>query len=47
VNYRPLPQIVFKAEWYRSKTLEKPFLESGEGEHKPFRGIATSAVFFF
>jgi hypothetical protein len=47
VNYRPLPQIVFKAEWYRSLVLERPFTESSSEEHKPFNGIATAAVFFF
>jgi hypothetical protein len=47
VNYRPMPQIVFKGEWYRSMRLDRPFLESSADEHKPFNGIATSAVFFF
>ncbi len=47
VNYRPLPQIAFKAEWYKSMTLDRPFLEASDEEHKPIRGIATSAVFFF
>jgi hypothetical protein len=46
INYRPMPQIALKGEWYRSIPLEKDFTESEE-EHKPFNGIALAAVFFF
>jgi hypothetical protein len=49
LNYRPYPQIAFKAELYRSQPLERDFIHTeGEGqENKPFNGIATAAVFFF
>jgi hypothetical protein len=46
LNYRPYPQIAFKAELYRSQPLEREFIHS-EGERKPFNGLATAAVFFF
>jgi hypothetical protein len=46
VNYRPFSQIALKAEYYRSRPLERSFTES-EGEEKPFTGFATAAVFFF
>jgi len=46
VNYRPFSQIALKAEFYRSRPLERSFTES-EGEEKPFNGFATAAVFFF
>lgn len=47
INYRPFPQIAFKAEYYRSIQLDKEFLEHHDEERKPFNGIATAAVFFF
>jgi hypothetical protein len=46
INYRPFPQIAFKAEYYRAIPLERLFIKSAE-ERKPFNGFATSAVFFF
>jgi hypothetical protein len=46
LNYRPYPQIAFKAELYRSQPLERDFIHL-EGEQKPFNGLAAAAVFFF
>jgi len=47
LNYRPFPQIALKGEFYRSRPLERSFVELGEGSTKPFNGFATAAVFFF
>jgi hypothetical protein len=47
INYRPMPQISIKAEWYRAMPLERSFIESSDEEHKPFNGVAAAAVFFF
>jgi hypothetical protein len=46
VNYRPYPQIAFKAELYRSQPLDRELIRP-ETERKPFNGFATAAVFFF
>jgi hypothetical protein len=46
LNYRPFAQIALKGEFYRSRALDRSFIESGE-ETKPFNGFATAAVFFF
>ena len=49
LNFRPYPQIAFKAELYRSQPLERDFIHTEDDgqEHKPFNGFATAAVFFF
>ncbi len=46
LNYRPYPQIAFKAELYRSRPLAREFTRSDE-EPKSFNGFAAAAVFFF
>jgi hypothetical protein len=46
VNYRPFPQIAIKGEFYRSRPLNRSFVETEE-ELKSFNGFATAAVFFF
>jgi hypothetical protein len=46
LNYRPYPQIAFKAELFRSQPLEREFIHV-EGEQKSFNGLAAAAVFFF
>src|SRR5687768_1770612 len=46
VNYRPYPQIAFKAELFRSQPLDREFIHTEE-ERKPFNGLAAAAVFFF
>lgn len=46
INYRPLPQVALKLEYYRSVPLERSFLFI-EKERKPFNGIAAATAFFF
>ena len=46
LNYRPMPQVTFKLEYYRTMPLERSFIHSEEERH-PFNGVATAAVFFF
>jgi hypothetical protein len=47
LNFRPYPQIALKGELYRSVPLERDFIHTEDGEHRPFNGFATAAVFFF
>ena len=49
VNFRPYPQIAFKAELYRSQPLDREFMhtDGDEDGQKPFNGLAMAAVFFF
>ena len=46
LNYRPYPQIAFKAELHRLQPLEREYTHSDE-EPKPVNGFAAAAVFFF
>lgn len=46
VNFRPFPQIAFKAEYYRALPRVRSFIPHAD-ERRPYNGIATGAVFFF
>jgi hypothetical protein len=46
INYRPFPQVAFKAEYYRAIPLGRLFITSA-AVRKPYNGFATAAVFFF
>jgi hypothetical protein len=46
VNFRPLPQIALKMEYYRSLPKSRSFIDASE-IRKPFNGVAAAAVFFF
>jgi len=46
VNFRPVPEIALKFEFYRSFALERDFIRSHEGRES-FNGVATAAAFFF
>jgi hypothetical protein len=46
VNFRPLPQIAFKMEYYRSLPKSRSFIDASE-IRKPYNGVAAAAVFFF
>lgn len=46
INFRPLPQIALKLEYYRSLPRVRSFVPHAS-ELKPYNGLATAAVFFF
>lgn len=46
INFRPVPQISFKAEFFRTLPRLRAFGAS-DPKNKPTNGLATSAVFFF